>query len=242
MNDIQETVMTTTTHAKKPVRRGNTSGLIGLWNSRVIPGEDSLSDELGNGSSVDQNSNSDLLQIRERAMRRISVRDPPSPASLEANRRKPYMPQTLSAPKANGPSLSMLGDTLRVDPSLKTRKTSELVRPTFSILKDISEERGMFAGGILHERPHSSSHEKTLPTVVIENKVLTDDSIQRANTPRRGSGAGLGRSKSVKINRVKFGLMLDATEGKPLTRHAWFLAPIQRLDLLKWCVCFHAAH
>lgn len=213
MNSIQETpTMATPTHAKKPVQRGNTSGLIGLWNSRVIPGEDSLSDDLGSGS-VDRN-NSDLLQIRERAMRRISVRDPPSPASLEANRRKPYMPQTLSAPKSTGPSSSMLGDSLRVDPNLKTRKTSELVRPTFSILKDISEERGLFAGGILHERPHSAAREKVLPTVIIENKALTDDSIQRANTPRRGSGAGLGRSKSVKINRVKFGLMLDATEGR----------------------------
>ncbi len=55
------------------VRRGNTSGLIGLWNQKVAT---------EHSAAVD----ADSLRLRERAARRISARDPPKLAELECFR------------------------------------------------------------------------------------------------------------------------------------------------------------
>lgn len=54
------------------MRRGNTSGLIGLWNQRERGATDDEKEEGGGGGG-------NVLKIREDAARRISVRTPAPP-------------------------------------------------------------------------------------------------------------------------------------------------------------------
>ena len=91
---------------ERSVRRGNTSGLIGLWNQR----EQSQQNEAAASPSSPTPGSSNVLKIREDAARRISVRNP-SPATTGSL------------------SPGLLGVGLG-SPS-RFRKTSEMVRPTF---------------------------------------------------------------------------------------------------------------
>ena len=88
---------------ERSVRRGNTSGLIGLWNQREQNQQHEAAAPPSSGSS-------NVLKIREEAARRISVRSP-SPASGSL-------------------SPGLLGAGLGGSPG-RFRKTSEFVRPTF---------------------------------------------------------------------------------------------------------------
>ena len=90
---------------ERSVRRGNTSGLIGLWNQR----EQSQQHEAAAAppSSPSSSGSSNVLKIREDAARRISVRSP-SPAN--------------ASPGLLGVGLGSPG---------RFRKSSEIVRPTF---------------------------------------------------------------------------------------------------------------
>ena len=87
---------------ERSVRRGNTSGLIGLWNQREQNQQHEAAAPPSSGSS-------NVLKIREEAARRISVRSP-SPAAGQLS------------PGFLGVGLGSPG---------RFRKTSEFVRPTF---------------------------------------------------------------------------------------------------------------
>ena len=86
---------------ERSVRRGNTSGLIGLWNQRE------QNEAAAAPSSPSSPGSSNVLKIREEAARRISVRSP-SPA--------------VASPGLLGAGLGSPG---------RFRKSSEIVRPTF---------------------------------------------------------------------------------------------------------------
>ena len=86
---------------ERSVRRGNTSGLIGLWNQRE------QNEAAAAPSSPSSPGSSSVLRIREEAARRISVRSP-SPA--------------VASPGLLGAGLGSPG---------RFRKSSEIVRPTF---------------------------------------------------------------------------------------------------------------
>lgn len=236
----------------RSVRRGNTSGLIGLWNQKAVEQE--------NSGSVTNES----LKIREAASRRISVRDPPKLSVLETSPPQRLFSNTLT-PNANA------GDVPRF------RKTSEIVRPTFKI-KEETEGEGVFASGILKEKKTSKmegfpedqeerssmigraivrpafsfiSGEAALDAAfndqeqpvsdepdaidytddILKNKELqkiicrekrrgskTTDDIKEDldELERKKNGPGkIGRSKSVRLQRVKFGLIpADAQEGR----------------------------
>ena len=88
---------------ERSVRRGNTSGLIGLWNQR----EQNEATAAAPSSPSSPGSSSNVLKIREEAARRISVRSP-SPA--------------VASPGLLGAGLGSPG---------RFRKSSEIVRPTF---------------------------------------------------------------------------------------------------------------
>ena len=92
---------------ERSVRRGNTSGLIGLWNQR----EQSQQHEAAAAAppSSPSSGSSNVLKIREDAARRISVRSP-SPANANAS------------PGLLGVGFGSPG---------RFRKSSEIVRPTF---------------------------------------------------------------------------------------------------------------
>ena len=87
---------------ERSVRRGNTSGLIGLWNQR-----EQNEAAAAPSSPSSPGSSSSVLKIREEAARRISVRSP-SPA--------------VASPGLLGAGLGSPG---------RFRKSSEIVRPTF---------------------------------------------------------------------------------------------------------------
>ncbi len=121
---------------ERSVRRGNTSGLIGLWNQRVVDQEVEREAGGASGGSGGGGGNN-VLKIRQDAARRISVRTPP--------------PSTSAGTSCGG----FLGDGLH-SPG-RFRKTSEIVRPTFeaaaqssgfvaSILKEPARSRSPFKG------------------------------------------------------------------------------------------------
>ena len=160
----------------RSVRRGNTSGLIGLWNQKAMETEHS--------GSVD----ADSLRIREEAARRISVRDPPRLSVLEvpdrhgdgsvvasvggagaAQQRRFNGPTALCPNRPGGSSVN------------RFRKTSEIVRPTFKI-KEEEEDKGVFAAGIVKEKRESVV--KKLAEIEDDND--EDDKTDGSN----GSGAG----------------------------------------------------
>lgn len=159
----------------RAVRRGNTSGLIGLWNSR--------SDEVEEAKTATKGG----------PQRRISVRESP--------RLEP--------------------DTLALS---KMRKRSEIVRPTFSTVP----EEGRFVSSVVNEDRdlRKSVHHQTRAKEELDPK---RDFAPKYHGRRRGSKttedlddqlkatksltSTLARSKSVKCNRVKFGLIPLAEEG-----------------------------
>jgi len=224
----------------RAVRRGNTSGLIGLWN-QVASSADAPRQVADHTSGVTAES----LKLREAAHRRVSAREPPKFAGLAVPDSHP----------------------LRTS-SLRVRKTSEIARPEFKI-KEEEEGCGAFASAVAKEKKPSvgsrlveeeanasnrGQPEKPVfsfmsapPEPVVEeasdeddddesmftNKMImavkgrerrrgskTTDDIQEsvskfANSSNISGGpvSHLGRSKSVRQARVKFGL--NPMEGRP---------------------------
>lgn len=122
-------------HPTKIFRR-NTSGIIGLRKEA----EAKTTEDKGTSKPFLVQSNSSnvspaTLEIRENAARRISAHEPPVLEDLEI------------------PASSSLSAG---DAAPKIRKTSEIVRPNFSIYEE-RESQGMFVSGILNERSDGCS-------------------------------------------------------------------------------------
>ena len=123
-------------HPTKIFRR-NTSGYIGLRKeaeakTAAAAGSEDIPSKPFLVQSNSSNISPDTLEIRETAARRISAHEAPVLEDLK-------------------PATTL---TAAVDPAAaktKIRKTSEIVRPNFSIYEE-RESQGMFVSGILNER------------------------------------------------------------------------------------------
>lgn len=129
-------------HPTKIFRR-NTSGIIGLRKeaeSAAAASDDPTAASSNTSKPLLVQSNSSnicpaTLEIRETAARRISAHEPPSMDLLEIT--------------------TKTDEIMTSTPKPKIRKTSEIVRPNFSIYEE-RESQGMFVSGILNERSDGS--------------------------------------------------------------------------------------
>ena len=255
----------------RSVKRGNTSGLIGLWNQKA---------ETDHSANVTGES----LRLRETANRRISAREPPKLSTLEipashalSSLRKtseinrptfkikeedefsgvfasgilrekpepqvrpapPAASRPTEAPRPPAPSFSFMGrGAFQRSDSFQFEKGEDVFAS-----KDVSEEK---KEGV-EAREEEELYHKELERIKRRARAgrrgskTTDDicevtmkrldaveeeegGIGRAAS-RRGSGIGLARSKSVKIQRVKFGLIpMAETEGKNQSPFLYFSA------------------
>ena len=192
----------------RAVRRGNTSGLVGLWKAK----EDQAAAEKTESSSS-------TLQIRQNANRRISFKEPPvsrlgigasnnlrktseivrptfekkRPSAVEAGSSRAFVSGILKEPRRISPTRSDAEDN-----------TNEVVIKVPSPTNKRPASAALSIRKKNAAKPTLSKDDLALPAAA---KKLAEEAA--AVRGRRGS-CGLGRSKSVKCTRVKFGLMIPS--------------------------------